>query len=65
MDCMVHGVAKSWTQLSDFHLGPEGDLGNSEASERFCSSPVNSLYPIPPIFVKFKEDFVHQNICTG
>ena len=20
MDCMVHGVAKSWTQLSDFHL---------------------------------------------
>ena len=19
MDCMVHGVAKSWTQLSDFH----------------------------------------------
>ena len=20
MDCTVHGVAKSWTQLSDFHL---------------------------------------------
>ena len=20
MDCMVHGVAKSWTQLSDFHF---------------------------------------------
>ena len=19
MDCIVHGVAKSWTQLSDFH----------------------------------------------
>ena len=21
MDCVVHGVTKSWTQLSDFHLG--------------------------------------------
>ena len=20
MDCIVHGVAKSWTQLSDFHI---------------------------------------------
>ena len=20
MDCVVHGVAKSWTQLSDFHF---------------------------------------------
>ena len=20
MDCVVHGVAKSWTRLSDFHL---------------------------------------------
>ena len=20
MDCVVHGVAKSWTQLSDFHV---------------------------------------------
>ena len=21
IDCIVHGVAKSWTQLSDFHMG--------------------------------------------
>ena len=21
MDCIVHGVTKSWTRLSDFHLG--------------------------------------------
>ena len=20
MDCIIHGVAKSWTQVSDFHL---------------------------------------------
>ena len=24
MDCIVHGVAKSWTQLSDFHLHFQG-----------------------------------------
>ena len=24
MDCVVHGVAKSWTQLSDFHFIGEG-----------------------------------------
>ena len=23
MDCIVHGVAKSWTQLSDFHFLPD------------------------------------------
>ena len=22
MDCIVHGVAKSWTRLSDFHFQP-------------------------------------------
>ena len=22
VDCIVHGVAKSWTQLSDFHFHP-------------------------------------------
>jgi len=22
IDCIVHGVAKSWTQLSDFHFHP-------------------------------------------
>ena len=28
MDCIVHGVGKSWTQLSDFHF-MNGGLGNS------------------------------------
>ena len=23
MDCVVHGVAKSWTQLSNFHFHPD------------------------------------------
>ena len=26
MDCMVHGVAKSWTRLSDFHFHFETPL---------------------------------------
>ena len=26
MDCIVHGVAKSWTQLSDFHFTDKGEL---------------------------------------
>ena len=24
MDCIVHGVSKSWTQLSDFHIIANG-----------------------------------------
>ena len=23
MDCIVYGIAKSWTQLSDFHFHPK------------------------------------------
>ena len=25
MDCIVHGVTKSWTRLSDFHIGGAND----------------------------------------
>ena len=25
MDCMVHGVMKRWTRLSDFHYSPRSD----------------------------------------
>ena len=27
MDCVVHGVAKSWRRLSDFHFTQRPDLG--------------------------------------
>ena len=27
MDCIVHGVTKSWTQLSDFHFLSKSDSG--------------------------------------
>lgn len=41
--------------LSEEHIPghdsrPESDFGDSEASERFCSPPVNSLHPMLPIF---------------
>ena len=26
MDCIVHGVTKSWTQLSDFHVPQTGSI---------------------------------------
>ena len=41
MDCIVHGVTKSWTRLSDFHFHSvwestqENSLSNSEAGQRY------------------------------
>ena len=32
MSCIVHGVTKSWTRLSDFHLGfPSDSVGKESA----------------------------------
>ena len=40
MDCIVRGVAKSWTQLSDFHfqfkLRAEAASTNEEAMKTLC-----------------------------
>ena len=33
MDCIVHGVAKSWTQLSDFHFHFPPSLGKTIFSD--------------------------------
>ena len=38
MDCIVHGVAKSWTRLGDFHFDfgsagfPDSSVGKESAS---------------------------------
>ena len=53
MDFIVHGVAKSWTGLSDFHFHlPEridadclrkvtnGSMGKTESKESFSSFPL-------------------------
>ena len=38
-DCIVHGVSKSWTQLSDFHFHIQYNLENrsSSSQEEFTS----------------------------
>ena len=39
-DCMVHGVAKSWTQLSDFHFSKfqnTGGGGNRHKAQELCT----------------------------
>jgi len=37
MDCIVHGVTKSWTQLSDFHLIVDlGFPGRASGQESAC-----------------------------
>ena len=45
MVCMVHEVAKSWTQLSNFSFHfPKGGSGNSgEKVDRFTGAKVNEV----------------------
>jgi len=50
MDCIVHGVAESWTQLSDFHfhtfhISLLGFPGGSDGKESTCSA--GDLVSIP------------------
>ena len=53
MDCIVHGVAKSWTQLSDFHL------------HRICSSMYIYKYIYLYIYINvvMKERFCELWHC--
>ena len=47
MDCIVHGVAKSWTLLSNLHFRfhfPKGGSGDSgEKVDRFTGAKVNEV----------------------
>ena len=42
MDCIVHGVAKNWTQLSDFHFTLP--FNNSSSYIPFLSYNLHLLY---------------------
>ena len=44
MDCIVYGVAKSWTRLSDFHFHL-GFPGGSDSKESVCSAGDPVLIP--------------------
>ena len=43
MDCIIHGVAKSWTQLSGFHYA---QLCLTVRDTTHCGSPVSSVHGI-------------------
>ena len=43
MDCIVHGVAKSWTQLSNFHF--HYSLNHSQASAAAAAAKSLQLCP--------------------
>ena len=43
MDCIVHGVAKSRTRLSDFHFLRGSCSGSLSGHPAFTNSPVNSF----------------------
>ena len=43
MDCMVHGVTKSWTWLSDVHFPSPGDFPNPGIEPRSPTLQVDSL----------------------
>ena len=43
MDCIVHGVAKSWTQLSDFHFTNQGEWRSGLPMQETQEIQVQSL----------------------
>ena len=45
MDCIAHGVAKSWTRLSDFHFHLAGFPSGLVGKESACSA--GDLVSIP------------------
>ena len=47
MDCIVHGVAKSWTRLRDFHFHfiPLGFSYDSDSQESSCNEGEVGLIP--------------------
>ena len=59
MDCIVHGVAKSPTRLSDFHLhsGSLNFHGSSDAKESACNAGNPSSIP-------GSEDPLEEEIAT-
>ena len=45
VDCIVHGVAKSWTQLSNFHFHPSGQFSSVAQSCLTLCDPMNRITP--------------------
>ena len=61
MDCVVHGDAKSWTQMSDFHTHPSGSV----VKESICNVEEGHTGLIPGQEDPLKEEMVtHCNILA-
>ena len=61
MDCIVHGVAKSWTRLSDFHF-TDGSVGKEIA----CSAEdTGDLGSIPGLGRSPREGKGYPLQCSG
>ena len=53
MDCIVHGVAKSWTQLNEFHFavmsalirGPHKDTGTQKYTGVTLEAEIGIMLP--------------------
>ena len=58
MDCIIHGVTKSWTQLSDFHFNMFYPL--SLPSSTFCSQEFYGY----PYLTDFKTGAL-ETTCQG
>ena len=56
IDCVVHGVAKNWAQLSDTSLGNNNTSGQKEqvpeTQEMSLTGPSNTVFPVVLIFKK-------------
>ena len=48
MDCIVQGVAKSWTQLSDFPYNQTMLLLSRFSRVRLCATPQTAAHQAPP-----------------
>ena len=61
MDCIVHGVAKSWTQLSDFHFTNQGEWRSGLPMQETQEIQVQSLGQEDP---PEKEMATHSRIVA-
>ena len=60
MDCIVHGVAKSWTRLSDFHRHNHylAHLQEVPSVQHRIQVPL----PLSHALVVFKSDSEHKSL---
>ena len=61
MDCVVHGVTKSWTRLSDFYS--HGDSMHPEQQDWHCQAPSVELYSASENQAAIALNYVCEHLC--